>query len=508
MTGTLSQPAQPASMLPRGWRMGSRMALAAAGVYLLLHLLTLAAFAGHAKLLSYGFLTAAPLLGGAASLISARRRGAALNWHGLATGLVLWAAGMSATMYMDVFAPEGGVVSGLATLLYVLYGVPLTFVVASPSDEAWQIRLVDAALALALGALFFACTFTFATVTSTDDAGFSNIRLMFDVQNAFIAGFTYVRYKASRDPAQRDFFRLAASFSALYMMAAAYINHVEMDTDFGVVTDLVIDIPFLALFVMTAQRVADPLETVSNLPSSAFSTIVRTASPIMLPLTLFAVSCFMIFHSPWLAIAGFVAALAGYSLRNILVELRSQADKRRLEQLSRIDPLTQLANRRAFDEALAREFARSRRSGHSLSLLMIDIDHFKMLNDAYGHPEGDRYLHEVSRTLAALVSRASDMAARYGGEEFAVILPDTDGTAAMRVAHSLLGAVIGLALPSPASRGIVTVSIGLAATDCMYAEDVSQFLGAADAALYAAKQSGRNQVVQGGPLKHPVAAAS
>jgi diguanylate cyclase (GGDEF)-like protein len=357
--------------------------------------------------------------------------------------------------------------------------------------------LIDAVLALALGALFFACTFTFATVTNTDSVGLLNIRLLYDIQNAFIVGFAFVRYRASSDRAQRDFFKIAALVSALYMVSAAYINHMETDSDFGGFADLAIDFPFLTMFVVAARRFKRQPPATPHPVSPRFSAFVRTASPIMLPLTLFAVSCFMIFRNPWLAVAGFMAALLGHGLRSILIELKSDAERGDLERLSRIDPLTQLFNRRAFDEALSREFTRASRSGHSLSLLMIDIDHFKILNDTYGHPEGDRYLREVSRALGAFASRAGDLVARYGGEEFAIILPDTRRHAAMKVAEKLLSAVVGLALPSPASRGIVTVSIGLAAMEGEPIGDAMQLLSRADAALYTAKQSGRNQVVYG-----------
>ncbi len=216
----------------------------------------------------------------------------------------------------------------------------------------------------------------------------------------------------------------------------------------------------------------------------------------MLPLTLFAISCLLVFHKPVLAVVGFVIALVGYGARTVLVQLRTQADKSHLEHLSRVDPLTELANRRHFDETLRHEFKRALRSRESLSLLMVDIDHFKMLNDTYGHPEGDQYLRRISRTLKACASRSSDLVARYGGEEFVIVLPGIGEAAAAQVARRMLSAVVGLALPSPAARGIVTVSIGLASTEGGRVMDGAQLVAAADAALYKAKQSGRNQVVQ------------
>ena len=478
------------------WKHSQSVILITACVYAVAHPLVLSLFPGEAKAISYGFLMLAPLLAAAAVLVCARSSQAALNWYALALSLCLWDAGIVATSYMDVVAPVTTDLSGLSMLFYVLYGVPLTFIVASPNDEIWPVRLIDAALALVLGGLFFAGIFTFATMTGTNDAGMLQLRLMLDVQNLFIFVFNLVRYKASADRFQKDFFRIVTVFSGIYMVAAAYINHHEMNTDYGGFVDVLIDIPFLVLAVMASRRFAGPPEVRASLASPQISLIVRAASPIMLPLTLFAISCLLVFHKPVLAVVGFVIALVGYGARTVVVQLRTQDDKRHLEHLSRIDPLTELANRRHFDETLVDEFKRALRSHESLSLLMVDIDHFKMLNDTYGHPEGDRYLRRVSRALNACASRSSDLVARYGGEEFAIVLPGIGAAAAAQVAQRMLSAVVGLALPSPSVRGIVTVSIGLASTEDGGVMDGAHLVAAADAALYKAKQSGRNQVVQ------------
>ena len=462
--------------------------------YVCAHLTQLVVFAGQAQIVSYTFLIGAPLLAMVACLARARSSGVAQAWYILALALFLWACGMAASMYIDVFHGGDGV-SGLSVLLYVFYGVPLTFLVASPREDFWAARLIDALLCLALGGLLFAGTFTFATVTSADAAGTLNIQLMFDVQNVFILVFNLVRYAAEDDPAQRDVFRVTSVFAAIYLGTAAYINHAEIDSRFGILSDLVIDIPFLALFVMAGLGTT-PTDAGPRRRPGPLRVVVRAASPMMLPLTLFAISCLLVFHKPTFAVAGFVIALFGYSARSILIQVRTLADKGRLERLSRTDALTELSNRRHFDEALAREFSRARRSQQPLSLLMIDIDHFKMLNDAFGHPEGDRCLRVISRTLADCASRAGDVAARYGGEEFAVILPDTAGESALKVADKIRNAIAELGLVSPTSRGIVTVSIGVASTEHAGTNDATRLLAAADAALYRAKQDGRNRVAQ------------
>jgi diguanylate cyclase (GGDEF)-like protein len=169
-----------------------------------------------------------------------------------------------------------------------------------------------------------------------------------------------------------------------------------------------------------------------------------------------------------------------------------------LTMLASIDGLTGIANRRAFDERFAREWNRSLRTGSPLSLLMIDIDHFKQFNDRYGHQDGDRALTTVATALAAHLQRPADMVARFGGEEFAVLLPQTDLAGAAHLAETLRRSIADLAILHQGSAwGLVTVSIGGAANDHVqpgFGSDRFPLLTAADQALYQAKRSGRNCV--------------
>ncbi|MGB3448987.1 MAG: GGDEF domain-containing protein [Giesbergeria sp.] len=171
-----------------------------------------------------------------------------------------------------------------------------------------------------------------------------------------------------------------------------------------------------------------------------------------------------------------------------------QAANEELERLSQTDGLTRLANRRHFDLVLAREHANHRRTGAPLSLLLIDVDHFKRVNDHFGHAVGDDYLRAVARTLERGVARATDLVARYGGEEFACLLPDTDPENARAVAERIRAGVAELDLPNPqADIPYLTVSIGLASLQGGE-YGAPDLLASADAQLYAAKQAGRNNV--------------
>ena len=168
---------------------------------------------------------------------------------------------------------------------------------------------------------------------------------------------------------------------------------------------------------------------------------------------------------------------------------------KQLQEQAIRDPLTSLYNRRFLDGTLERELARCQREGKPLSLIMIDVDHFKAYNDRFGHPSGDTCLKVVANTLQASAKRASDMVVRYGGEEFLLVLADTDAAHAQPVAEALRQSIELLAVPDEQSNGAkVTISAGVSTMTNEAYKDVASLLRAADEALYRAKQGGRNQV--------------
>jgi diguanylate cyclase (GGDEF)-like protein len=166
-----------------------------------------------------------------------------------------------------------------------------------------------------------------------------------------------------------------------------------------------------------------------------------------------------------------------------------------LAELSATDALTGIGNRRAFDAALLAEWARAARDASDLGLLVIDVDHFKLYNDRYGHPAGDDCLRLIAEITGAALRRPPDFAARYGGEEFVALLPGTDEAGAREVAERLRLAIVDAGLLHEASGfGRVTVSIGAASMAPAPRTDAQSLVRLADEALYDAKQGGRNQV--------------
>lgn len=176
-------------------------------------------------------------------------------------------------------------------------------------------------------------------------------------------------------------------------------------------------------------------------------------------------------------------------------ELQLAEANRELESLVWNDALTGLANRRRFDEAIVEEWERCSRAGQPLSVIMLDVDHFKAFNDAYGHQQGDHRLNEVGAAISAALFRPRDIAVRYGGEEFAVILPatgvDEAGLVAERIRHNVMMLAAGAG--SPRGLGQITASLGVAGAVPKPQGTATDIVKAADDALYTSKREGRNR---------------
>lgn len=174
----------------------------------------------------------------------------------------------------------------------------------------------------------------------------------------------------------------------------------------------------------------------------------------------------------------------------------------RLTVMASIDMLSGLANRRGFQSRLDFEWMKAQQYNSELSLLMIDVDHFKLYNDTYGHPEGDTCLTRLGETLAGIAADTMGFAGRYGGEEFCLLLPNTGPVRALEVGEIVRATIQGLCLPHvTSSHQIVTVSVGVAVTLPNESQRPGDLIEAADAALYAAKHRGRNTVVEHGFAK-------
>lgn len=177
------------------------------------------------------------------------------------------------------------------------------------------------------------------------------------------------------------------------------------------------------------------------------------------------------------------------------------------DRIASIDGLTQIANRRKFDEHLKQQWKQMARDQSPLSVILCDIDHFKQFNDAYGHLAGDACLQKVAGVLGDCVKRPTDLVARFGGEEFAAILPQTEVDGALRIAEHMQLAVMQLQIPHRASKvsSVVTLSIGIACAVPTPHSVSEELIHTADRRLYQAKQAGRNQIISHFEFAQPTA---
>jgi two-component system, cell cycle response regulator len=180
-------------------------------------------------------------------------------------------------------------------------------------------------------------------------------------------------------------------------------------------------------------------------------------------------------------------------LARVRVGSRVVQYQQNLEYQTQVDPLTGLFNRRAFEKKIEEEFERAKRYNHPLSLLLLDIDNFKSINDTYGHHGGDTALIKISETLRER-TRRSDFPARYGGEEFVLILPETDQESALQVAGKIHDEIRSRTFGTSIKPFALTVSIGLTSTSTKHYADWREMLDDADKAMYVAKNSGKDRV--------------
>ena len=399
---------------------------------------------------------------------------------------------------------------------------------------------------------------TSVTPVASDATGINLLLWLHDAQNLFVAVAALVRWLAATDERENDLFRAITAYALAYLVFGVYNNHfLSADVGGGAIPGAVNSInsvspvitvvfALLAALALLGPRGArgarggqggfgaDADEIPGALPdvlagaplglwpdaearralpgaaptpsawrpSIALVRAVRSVRPLFLAGALLLVSLFLIRIDYAFGTAGVLMAVLGYALRSTVAQVRDiervdglQRDRSALQSIVWTDALTGIANRRFLDQALSGAGRRELLASQPLSVLMIDIDHFKLLNDARGHLAGDACLRAVAQALRQALVRPGDVLARYGGEEFIVLLQEAGSTGAIVVAERLRCAVEALRIAHPAhSPGVVTVSIGAASAASQGRASTESLIAAADKALYEAKSSGRNQV--------------
>lgn len=453
---------------------------------------------------AYILMVIAPLLAAVATFRRGRSHAPSIrsSWYAISWSLAIWAVAAFGNLWQEMVLRRPDEVSRWAMLAFNLAVVPTTFMLASD----WQLRgrqllrVVDALVAFALGCAYFQYTWRVINDhAGLTDAGVIDVAWLLDLQNLYLSAAGCARWYAAEDRDERDLFRTYAVYKLLYLVIVFVNDHYfAPNPAFGPQYGSVVTLAFavLAGFALRAPS-ASPVRSVTPLMVNA----VRSGSPILLALALLAASLFLVrVDFPW-GCAGILIAVLGLGVRTTLIQVlqreRGEALQRETSALKAIawtDALTGIPNRLFFTEALARLW-RGERSRERPAILMIDIDHFKLLNDRYGHPAGDGCLQAVAQALQRALVRPDDVLARYGGEEFIVLLRDSPESGVRLVAERLRAAVSSLGIENLDSPDrIVTVSIGAASAELTDENTAVRLVETADRALYEAKCAGRNRV--------------
>ena len=453
---------------------------------------------------AYILMVIAPLLAAVATLWRGRSHTTSVRygWYALSLALTVWAVGAFGNLWQEMVLHRQNEMYRASMLAFNLAVVPTTYLLASD----WRLhgrqllRVVDALVALALGCAYFQYTWIMISDHSAPaEPGVAYLVWLLDLQNLYLAAGALVRWYVAEDRDERDLFRALAVYTLIYFVIVFINDHYFAgNPDFGPEYGTLVTLAFAALcsFALRAPA-ARPVHAVN----STLVRMVRNGSPILLAVALLTASLFLIRVDYLWGCAGILIAVLGIGVRTTLIQVHQiehrEALRRKASALQIIawtDALTGVPNRHFFTEALARTWRGERRPGPH-AILMIDIDHFKLLNDRYGHPAGDGCLREVARALQGALTRSDDVLARYGGEEFIVLLRDSPVVGAIAMAERLRVAVQNLGIENAGSpERVVTVSIGIASAELTDETAAVRMVEDADRALYKAKCAGRNQV--------------
>jgi diguanylate cyclase (GGDEF)-like protein len=427
------------------------------------------------------------------------------SWMLLSAGFLLWFVATVFAAYIDLIVHGPSTVASWDDFFYFFSGVPFLLCIASPEDnELFALFFwLDGLQAAAVGCLTYLAVFGVMPFSHATALPISVEKLvwLFAIEAFVLAILGLARWAASpRETRERWFFQVLS----LYLWASAIFqteyNHLVLKyNDMGVLNVLE-DLPFVVFVIAAAIPNAAESDGLERAPRRPILVVVDHVRPVLLGLALVALSAMVVRQHFALATSLIFASFVVYGMRSAVLQSRfvqSQAElekaRDRLEKQALMDGLTGVANRRCFDQQFASEWRRAQRTQLALSLLLIDIDHFKKLNDTYGHLVGDECLIQVAHTLRDALGRPGDLLARYGGEEFVALLPDTDAAGAWKVAERLHAALRRTA-PHPAVQEPVTVSIGGTTWDSTPDSTAEEILEMADRALYRAKQNGRDRI--------------
>lgn len=404
----------------------------------------------------------------------------------------------------EIFFKAVPTVASIGDFFFFSAFVPILLAITLPDEGIFDpfTFLLDSFQAAACSCLAYTVLFgVFPFAPEPAQAmSYAPLEFVYDTEYLVIVLLAGVRvFLGARNACGRYFFRCLLLFTSLYAVTSAIYNHYVGKYSLTNGVDALNDIALAALALAAIFAPAADAETSLRHSRASVVRLIDNSRPVFLSLALIGLSSIVAIHHFAVAFGFIFGAFILYSLRashlqNKIEFAQAELEKSnsRLSDIALLDSLTGVSNRRRFDQLFSMEWGRARRSRQPLSLLLIDVDHFKQINDTYGHQAGDQCLCHTAQVLSAALIRAADLVARYGGDEFAVLLPETGSLGASTVAGR-----IHSAMAKDAAAGIcfaTSLSIGVATWDAEEEASPDDLIYAADRALYSAKRNGRNRI--------------
>jgi len=431
-----------------------------------------------------------------------------LRWLGV--GMFLWVTAHFVETLLGPPIAASSVAVDASDMIYVVSGFPLLLALSTtketePHRAIFLLNCAQIGLATVLTYVLLFMTPMTPVQVSTAMGG------IYAAECGLLVALTATRFMAWTSREERSVIGMILAFLVTYLPIEVWMDYASLHWQLhaGSLADLLWSVPFCVSAGMALYLPLEEDTEESLMKQGRNRILVGTMSPLLITTGVFALAAAVTVPFPALALTSvFLLLLAQgleagvlqrrYMMGQVLLLEREQ-DLRKanaaLENLAQIDPLTSIANRRRFDIALDQAARRALRQGKPIALLVIDLDHFKGVNDVHGHSYGDVCLVSVARVLGQQAKRPYDLLARYGGDEFLLLLPDTGAQGATLVAERIHAAIAILRLENRASplSEHLTVSIGVGVSDDHFKIGASALVDLADRALYEAKRRGRNQ---------------
>lgn len=401
--------------------------------------------------------------------------------------------------------PNRTIAIGLPVLLFVLAAIPAFLSITSelsPRETPALRRLVMAQTLLVI--FLFVRLVSFVVpfgghITFVNTVLFNRVLAL---QGLFLVVSSTIRLFGTSDREEQRFLYLVSVTMWAGFLLSSVRNAMTLETN-TIFWDLELDVRYLVVFVMLLAFYNPPEWLARFHPSRAMIHFSKVSSSLLEGLMLVSIGLAVTRFRFMEGAIGIALAIALYVWRHGLIQIKLEdaeghllAANGKLEDLVAMDALTGIPNRRGFESELKKEGEIASRRSYSVGLLMIDIDHFKLLNDTCGHEEGDRCLRLVAEALNRATLRSRDFIARYGGEEFVGIFPGVNLVGLEKITQRLSDAVRALKIPHTGSpTGYVTISIGGALGRVTAMDSLQHLLRSADENLYEAKRGGRNRFV-------------